>query len=90
MNGFEKSSNDFQELSEKFEDETIFNLIQSYRLRISWKAEIKNLIEDIFTGREFEEVRELIYKKHQEILKSRLFVALHMHAGDGNIHKYSC
>ena len=86
LNGFEKSSNDFQELSDKFEDDTIFNLIQSYRLIISWKAELKKPLEDIFTGREYEEVRELISKKHQDVLKSKLFVALHMHAGDGNIH----
>ena len=23
---------------------------------------------------------------HQQVLKSRVFVALHMHAGDGNVH----
>ena len=86
LNGFEKTSNDFQELSKRFKDELILNLIRSHKLRISWKQELKKPLEDIFTGREYEKIRELIYKKHQDVLKSRLFVALHMHAGDGNIH----
>jgi FAD/FMN-containing dehydrogenase len=29
---------------------------------------------------------ERIAAIHQEVLRSRLFVALHMHAGDGNVH----
>ena len=86
LNNFNKAANEFQELSEHFVEDTILDLIKTHKLRISWKSELKKPLEDIFTGREYIEIRELIYKKHQEVLKSRLFVALHMHAGDGNIH----
>ena len=86
LNNFDKTANEFQELSEHFVEDTILDLIKTHKLRISWKSELKKPLEDIFTGREYIEIRELIYKKHQEVLKSRLFVALHMHAGDGNIH----
>ncbi|MBT3917918.1 MAG: FAD-binding oxidoreductase, partial [Nitrosomonadales bacterium] len=86
LNSFDKTSKEFQELPEEFGEERILDLIQSHKLRISWKSELKIPLEDIFTGREYAEMRELIYKKHQDILSSRLFVALHMHAGDGNIH----
>ena len=41
LNGFEKTSNDFQELSKRFKDELILNLIRSHKLRISWKQELK-------------------------------------------------
>ena len=55
LNGFEKTSNDFQELSKRFKDELILNLIRSHKLRISWKQELKKPLEDIFTGREYDE-----------------------------------
>ena len=86
LDGFQRPSKDYPELSEYLGESTIFDLIQSHKLRISWKTELKKPLEDIFTGREYAHIREVINKKHQDILKSRLFVALHMHAGDGNIH----
>ena len=86
MDGFQTTSKDYPELSEFIGDNTIFDLIQSHKLTISWKSELKKPLEDIFNGREYADIREIINKKHQDILKSRLFVALHMHAGDGNIH----
>ena len=86
LDGLQTTSKDYPELSEFIGDNTIFDLIQSHKLIISWKSELKKPLEDIFNGREYADIREVINKKHQDILKSRLFVALHMHAGDGNIH----
>ena len=40
----------------------------------------------IFDGRAFDPIRVQLNAIHKRILKSRLFVALHMHAGDGNVH----
>ena len=39
-----------------------------------------------FAGRDFEVIFKKINGIHQEVLKSRVFIALHMHAGDGNVH----
>ena len=64
----------------------LFELIQSYDLRISWKQELKEPLKEIFSGREFQVVLQKIDNVHKQILKSRVFIALHMHAGDGNVH----
>jgi FAD/FMN-containing dehydrogenase/Fe-S oxidoreductase len=67
-------------------DPTLFHRLQDYSLRVSWKSELKPQLEDIFDGLVYRPVLERIAAIHQEILRSRLFVALHMHAGDGNVH----
>jgi hypothetical protein len=67
-------------------DPTLFHRLQDYSLRVSWKSELKPQLEDIFDGLVYRPVLERIAAIHQEVLRSRLFVALHMHAGDGNVH----
>jgi len=64
----------------------IINLLLRRDLRISYKEEIKNPLEDIFVGQTLKPLRDAIKKIHKEIRSKRLFVALHMHAGDGNVH----
>ena len=66
--------------------ETIFHALQDHTLRISWKTEVRAELHRIFTGREYQPILERCDEIHQKILKSRVFVALHMHAGDGNVH----
>ena len=66
--------------------ETLFHLVQSYTIRVSWKIELCAQLADIFDGRPFVPVVKLIEATHKRILRSRVFVALHMHAGDGNVH----
>ena len=68
------------------DDDKIMNLLLRRDLRISYKQEIKKPLDDIFVGETLKPVREAIEKVHQKILSKRLFVALHMHAGDGNVH----
>jgi FAD/FMN-containing dehydrogenase/Fe-S oxidoreductase len=63
-----------------------FPALQDYSLRVSWKTELKPLLEEIFAGDAYGPTRARIEAIHQKILKSRVFVALHMHAGDGNVH----
>jgi FAD/FMN-containing dehydrogenase len=65
---------------------TIFNLLQTYAVRVSWKRELKEPLAQIFSGRVFERVVAKVAETHKQVLKSRVFVALHMHAGDGNVH----
>jgi FAD/FMN-containing dehydrogenase/Fe-S oxidoreductase len=65
---------------------TVFGKLQDYSVRVSWKQELWPLLEEIFDGTAFRPVLERIDALHKEVLKGRVFVALHMHAGDGNVH----
>jgi len=67
-------------------DHAVFQTLQDHTLRVSWKIEIRAPLHQLFTGREFQPVLAKLDTIHQEILRSRVFVALHMHAGDGNVH----
>ena len=75
---------DLPEYKENYKN--LFEVIQSRELRISFKNEIKIPLIEIFSGREYEPILKKIDDIHQNILKSRVFIALHMHAGDGNVH----
>src|SRR5205085_11347277 len=68
------------------DEATIFSRIQLHQMRISWKREIQLPLAEIFGGRDFEPVLAAIEKIHADVLRGRVFVALHMHAGDGNVH----
>ncbi|HEX7953396.1 MAG TPA: DUF3683 domain-containing protein [Burkholderiales bacterium] len=65
---------------------TVFQALQNHSLRVSWKTEVRDPLLQVFDGRAFDPVRAEINATHARVLKSRLFVALHMHAGDGNVH----
>ncbi len=65
---------------------TLFHKLQDYAIRVSWKRELKGTLETIFDGAVFRPVMDRIEALHQEVLRGRVFVALHMHAGDGNVH----
>ncbi|MGC8508610.1 MAG: DUF3683 domain-containing protein [Thiomonas sp.] len=65
---------------------TLFHLLQDRSLRASWKAELRKPLAAVFSGGLFEPLRREIDAIHQRVLKSRCWVALHMHAGDGNVH----
>ncbi|MBV2235986.1 MAG: DUF3683 domain-containing protein [Sterolibacterium sp.] len=63
-----------------------FSALQDHSTRVSWKQELKPRLDEIFSGEAYLPTREKIAAIHQEVLRGRLFVALHMHAGDGNVH----
>ncbi len=65
---------------------TVFSLIQLHELRLSWKRELRDPLRQIFAGRAFEPVMAELQAIHAEVLRGRVFIALHMHAGDGNVH----
>lgn len=67
-------------------NETVIDCLLSNRLRISYRQQVLKPLEEIFTGLEFTEYRDAFQRIHEEVRDSRLFVALHMHAGDGNVH----
>ena len=67
-------------------DGSIFRLLQRREMRISYRRSVEQPLKEIFAGKEFEPVRQRFDKIHALIRNSRLFVATHMHAGDGNVH----
>jgi len=74
------------ELTNKAEQPSVFHRLQDHSVRVSWKQELLPRLKEIFVGDNFRPVVERIEAIHKEVLRSRVFVALHMHAGDGNVH----
>ena len=66
--------------------DALFPQLQDHSLRASWKTQIRDPLQDIFTGRAFEPMLAECNAIQQRVLKGRVWVALHMHAGDGNVH----
>ena len=66
--------------------DTLFHLLQRRELRISYREDVEQTLKQIFNGRGLATIREKLDNIHREIRTSRLFVATHMHAGDGNVH----
>ena len=66
--------------------ENLFVQLQDHTLRASWKTQLRQPLRAIFTGGAFEAILTECVDIHQRVLKGRVWVALHMHAGDGNVH----
>jgi len=66
--------------------DTLAALLQDHTIRVSWKRELLAGFQQIFPGQAHGSVIERLKATHQKVLRSRVFVALHMHAGDGNVH----
>jgi FAD/FMN-containing dehydrogenase/Fe-S oxidoreductase len=65
---------------------TVFQALQDHTIRASWKLELREPLRQLFNGSTYQPVLDETKAIHQRVLKSRVFVALHMHAGDGNVH----
>ena len=74
------------ELTNKAANPKLFHRLQDYSVRTSWKLELKARLAKIFDGAMYRPILERIEAIHKEVLRGRVFVALHMHAGDGNVH----
>ena len=74
----------WRELLERIDDS--FPALQDRSLVVSWKTELKAPLEEIFAGLAFAPILARCNDIHRELLHARVFVALHMHAGDGNVH----
>ncbi|MGV6827744.1 MAG: DUF3400 domain-containing protein, partial [bacterium] len=64
----------------------LIDLLLRRDLRHSYRNEIGKPLSEIFSGQEYQQLRDELDNIHRDIRDSRLFVALHMHAGDGNVH----
>jgi FAD/FMN-containing dehydrogenase/Fe-S oxidoreductase len=66
--------------------EPLFRMLQDRSIRVSWKAEVRAELEHLFVGESRAGILAGCDALHRKILTGRVFVALHMHAGDGNVH----
>ncbi|WP_255991546.1 DUF3683 domain-containing protein [Chitinolyticbacter albus] len=66
--------------------QSVYHALRDFVLRISFKREVLALLEAQFADRASKPVLDAIHALHQKVLKGRTWVALHMHAGDGNVH----
>jgi len=66
--------------------DSIADMLLRRDIDVSYRRELKSPLREIFQGSGQEELREKLRAAHAGIKNERLFVALHMHAGDGNVH----
>ncbi|MDX8405159.1 MAG: DUF3683 domain-containing protein [Mariprofundus sp.] len=64
--------------------EPLFRVIQRGAMRISYRTEVQEKLFDLLRGHE--SLLEGIKQCHKTALSSRIVIATHMHAGDGNVH----
>ena len=64
----------------------VFDVVQDRTIRVSWKVEVLAGLQRLFSGAAGKRILDELVAIHGRVLKSRVFVALHMHAGDGNVH----
>ncbi|MBF0628941.1 MAG: DUF3683 domain-containing protein [Magnetococcales bacterium] len=62
------------------------DLLLRRAMRISFRQEVQRPLNNAFGGELWEGVRRELDAIHHAVRTRRLFVALHMHAGDGNVH----
>ncbi len=65
---------------------SVFEKLQDHSERASWKTQILKPLQELFAGAAFEPILAECRRIHKEVLRGRVWVALHMHAGDGNVH----
>ena len=63
------------------QDQESFRLLRDGMWRASWKRDIYG---PILAAQP--ELKDELDKRHQHYLRTRTWIALHMHAGDGNVH----
>ena len=63
-----------------------FDQLQDRSLRASWKLQVLTPLRALFAGNAFAPIVAELQRIHQEVLRGRVWIALHMHAGDGNVH----
>jgi FAD/FMN-containing dehydrogenase/Fe-S oxidoreductase len=64
----------------------LLDLMLRRDLRISYRREVAHPLSEIFGGHEWTQLLDQLESIHAGLRTSRLFVATHMHAGDGNVH----
>ncbi|HIQ07774.1 MAG TPA: DUF3683 domain-containing protein [Thiotrichaceae bacterium] len=92
LDSFEQPANECHDLLAESEialirvDDNLIQLLLRRDCVVSYHDDVEAELNTIFAGGQLAPLREIIKNIHQKALSSRLFIALHMHAGDGNVH----
>ncbi|HTV97030.1 MAG TPA: DUF3683 domain-containing protein [Steroidobacteraceae bacterium] len=65
---------------------TVFERLQDRSIRVSWKSELRAPLAQLLVGASLAPMLAECDRIHRRVLQGRIFIALHMHAGDGNVH----
>ncbi|MEK6316440.1 MULTISPECIES: DUF3683 domain-containing protein [Burkholderia] len=84
--GYEKLAATFAARADAQPEANVFHITQDRTVRVSWKQEVRAELRNIFNGGAFKPILDEAQAIHKRVLRGRVFVALHMHAGDGNVH----
>ncbi|WP_186189863.1 DUF3683 domain-containing protein [Burkholderia gladioli] len=84
--GYEKLAATFAARADAQPEASVFHITQDRTVRVSWKQEVRAELRNIFNGGAFKPILDEAQAIHKRVLRGRVFVALHMHAGDGNVH----
>jgi FAD/FMN-containing dehydrogenase/Fe-S oxidoreductase len=63
-----------------------FVALQMHQLRASWKLQVKAPLTALLAGAANAGILAQCHTIWQRVLKGKVWIALHMHAGDGNVH----
>ena len=75
-----------EETSRARDGDSLLDMLLRGDIRVSYRDELKQPLREMFRGSVLEPLREELRQIHTEVRNNRLFVTLHMHAGDGNVH----
>jgi FAD/FMN-containing dehydrogenase/Fe-S oxidoreductase len=84
--GYAPLRSDFERRIEREPNTRVFDLVQDRSIRTSWKTEVRAHLRRLFVGGACLPILEAVEEIHKRVLRGRVWVALHMHAGDGNVH----
>jgi FAD/FMN-containing dehydrogenase/Fe-S oxidoreductase len=76
----------WQAILNNLDDTNLFRQVQTAKRVISYMNEFAHPLNNLLMGEVFAQMREDIKQIHTYKRTVRLFVATHMHAGDGNVH----
>lgn len=82
----EEVFNEWHDCIENLSDETTFTAIQTGSNVISYKKSFAKPLDNLLMGEVFSDIRKKVHSIHKEYREMRIFIAIHMHAGDGNVH----
>ncbi len=78
--------NEWQNSIDNLGDRATFHSIQTGKNVISYKKSFAKPIDNLLMGDMFSDIRNKVHLIHKEYREMRIFIAIHMHAGDGNVH----
>jgi len=82
----ERINRQWQDSLAQLGDQKTFRLLQTGQIRISYMDVFAHPLNDLLMGEVFTEIRQEIKNIHSQFRTVRIFIATHMHAGDGNVH----